>query len=124
MNKTAALTLLLACMATALPGTLTAQMANPLRGQAAIDQTNRVHDFKPMMKEQPPLERAYVQQPPVIPHQIDGYIQQYGDWGMGLQWHCTCPDGQQNADQRYCEHVRRAMFISAMQIAAGGLSER
>ncbi|NCF09312.1 MAG: nitrate reductase cytochrome c-type subunit; periplasmic nitrate reductase electron transfer subunit [Gammaproteobacteria bacterium] len=74
MNKTAALTLLLACMATALPGTLAAQMANPLRGQAAIDQTNRVHDFKPMMKEQPPLERAYVQQPPVIPHQIDGYI--------------------------------------------------
>lgn len=74
MKRTAALTLLLAFGASALPGILAAQMATPMRGAAPLDSTNQVHDFKPMMKEQPPLERAYVQQPPLIPHEIDGYI--------------------------------------------------
>ena len=74
MNKTAALTLLLALGAAALPGLTGAQMADPMRGAAGLEQTNAVQDFKPVMKEQPPLERAYVQQPPLIPHEIDGYI--------------------------------------------------
>jgi cytochrome c-type protein NapB len=74
MKRTAALTLLLAFAATALPGTLAAQMANPMRGAAPLDSTNQVQDFKPMMREQPPMERAYVQQPPLIPHEVDGYI--------------------------------------------------
>ncbi len=74
MNKTAALTLLLVCSISALPGTLAAQMADPMRGPATLDSINPVQDFKPMMKERAPFERAYVQQPPLIPHEIDGYI--------------------------------------------------
>jgi len=74
MNQTAVMTLLLTLALTALPGALSAQMADPMRGQAALDNTNQVQEFKPMMKEQPPMERAYVQQPPLIPHEIDGYI--------------------------------------------------
>lgn len=73
MNKTAALTLLLAFGAAALPGLLGAQMADPMRGTATLDATNQVQEFKPMMKERPPLERDFVQQPPLIPHEIDGY---------------------------------------------------
>ncbi|MDX1594410.1 MAG: nitrate reductase cytochrome c-type subunit [Gammaproteobacteria bacterium] len=74
MNKTTTTILLLVLAVTAVPGLLAAQVVSPLRGQTGIDESNKVHEFKPTMRERPPMERAYVQQPPLIPHEIDGYF--------------------------------------------------
>ncbi len=47
-----------------------------LRGDAAVDSNadSQAAELKTYYKDHQPLQRDYLQQPPLIPHQIDGYI--------------------------------------------------
>lgn len=44
-----------------------------LRGQAALDAQSVPSEITKSQTEVPPMKRVYVQQPPLIPHSIDGY---------------------------------------------------
>jgi len=44
-----------------------------LRGQMPVDDPDRAPEMKPWAKDGEPITRDYVQQPPLIPHQIEGY---------------------------------------------------
>jgi cytochrome c-type protein NapB len=44
-----------------------------LRGHASLDEDSRVPVQKTYAKDGEPIERDYVQQPPLIPHMIKGY---------------------------------------------------
>lgn len=44
-----------------------------LRGIENLDQTSRVSEMKRYQKDGEVISRDYVQQPPLIPHKIDGY---------------------------------------------------
>jgi len=44
-----------------------------LRGDHAIDEISVMPTVKKMAKDGDPIERNYVQQPPIIPHSIKGY---------------------------------------------------
>lgn len=45
-----------------------------LRGDADLGSENIAPDIKPYLKDNRPLPRDYLQQPPLIPHQTDGYV--------------------------------------------------
>ena len=44
-----------------------------LRGTVEIDQPNKAAELKKWQHDTGPIERNYVQQPPLIPHHIKGY---------------------------------------------------
>lgn len=44
-----------------------------LRGMHELQDTAPAPDLKQWQHDQKPIERAFVQQPPLIPHQIEGY---------------------------------------------------
>jgi cytochrome c-type protein NapB len=44
-----------------------------LRGMTELETTNKAPDMKKFNKDEEPIKRNYVQQPPVIPHKIRGY---------------------------------------------------
>ena len=44
-----------------------------LRGIPEIEETNKAHELKKYIRNNQPIERDYVQQPPLIPHKIEGY---------------------------------------------------
>ena len=44
-----------------------------IRGISTIDSTKSAEALKRVIKDKNPIERNYVHQPPVIPHQIRGY---------------------------------------------------
>ena len=44
-----------------------------LRGAIELDQDNRAPDIKQYNKDEKPIVRDYIQQPPLIPHTIDRY---------------------------------------------------
>ncbi|MBE9561260.1 MAG: nitrate reductase cytochrome c-type subunit, partial [Proteobacteria bacterium] len=44
-----------------------------LRGDSSIESSSSEPVMKKLMPDSDPIKRAYVQQPPVIPHKIDGY---------------------------------------------------
>lgn len=44
-----------------------------LRGRSELDDTRKADKHKRVIKDREPVERNYVHQPPVIPHQIRGY---------------------------------------------------
>jgi len=44
-----------------------------LRGVAALDQDSREPALKKWQPDGPPIQRDYVQQPPLIPHSVEGY---------------------------------------------------
>ena len=45
-----------------------------LRGESAIEEGSATPDVKDYIKDQEPLSRDYLQQPPLIPHKTEGYI--------------------------------------------------
>jgi nitrate reductase (cytochrome), electron transfer subunit len=60
-----------------LMGTSLLAHATPLqslRGHAAIDEAEPIPLFKPWQKDQRPIQRDYVQQPPLVPHATDSYV--------------------------------------------------
>lgn len=52
----------------------TAQDIESLRGMSAIDAGAAQPEIRHYLKDNEPIARDYLQQPPLIPHQIDGYI--------------------------------------------------
>ena len=44
-----------------------------LRGSAELDVTRSADKHKRVLKDREPLQRNYVHQPPIIPHQVRGY---------------------------------------------------
>ena len=44
-----------------------------LRGDATVEAESTAPDMKPYFKDQQVIPRDYLQQPPLIPHQIEGY---------------------------------------------------
>ena len=44
-----------------------------LRGSAELDQDSKAPELKKYAKDGEPIARDYVQQPPLVPHQIDRY---------------------------------------------------
>ena len=44
-----------------------------LRGDM-VETDSGVPEIKPYFKDRPPIARDYLQQPPLIPHQVEGYI--------------------------------------------------
>ena len=44
-----------------------------LRGESAIEDASTSVEVKPYLKDNQPIARDYLQQPPLIPHKIDGY---------------------------------------------------
>jgi cytochrome c-type protein NapB len=51
-----------------------AQEIQSLRGMSAIDADSTQPQIQHYLKDNEPIARDYLQQPPLIPHQIDGYI--------------------------------------------------
>lgn len=45
-----------------------------LRGDSAIEDGSLTPDVKDYVKDQEPLNRDYLQQPPLIPHKTEGYV--------------------------------------------------
>jgi cytochrome c-type protein NapB len=44
-----------------------------LRGHTSLDEASRTPTMKKWVKDSEPIERDYVQQPPLVPHSIKGY---------------------------------------------------
>jgi cytochrome c-type protein NapB len=51
----------------------TAEHVVSLRGSAPLDEDTSAPEMKQWDKDGQPIERDYVQQPPLIPHKIEGY---------------------------------------------------
>jgi len=66
-------TLLLLGMGMVVAQTAIAEHVVSLRGHTPLDEDTVAPELKHWDKDGRPIERDYVQQPPLIPHQIDGY---------------------------------------------------
>lgn len=71
MKKTTAIVVLLATIGFA--NQATAEAVTSLRGTHDIDQSSTASATKSYSKDGEPIARDYVQQPPLIPHQINNY---------------------------------------------------
>jgi len=68
------LTMIVVLLATASFGIpATAESISSLRGATDIDQQSQTPVAKHYNKDEQPIARDYVQQPPLIPHKIDNY---------------------------------------------------
>ena len=57
----------------ALAGRVYAEQPTSLRGEEKLNETSSVNEMKRYQKDGVVITRDYVQQPPLIPHKIDGY---------------------------------------------------
>ncbi|MFK5968683.1 MAG: nitrate reductase cytochrome c-type subunit [Candidatus Marithrix sp.] len=64
------ITLALSCI---IPQITVADDVQSLRGDSAITSFSSDPVMKKIMPDSDPIKRAYVQQPPIIPHKIDNY---------------------------------------------------
>ena len=55
-----------------VPPAAMAQAVKSIRGADVAEQELQVGNYKPI-PDQAPIERDYVQQPPLIPHKVEGY---------------------------------------------------
>lgn len=60
-------------VAASLAAKVYAEQPASLRGHEVINDTARVSEMKRYQKDGDVISREYVQQPPLIPHKIDGY---------------------------------------------------
>jgi len=60
-------------VAASLAARVYAEQPESLRGIENIDETSRITEMKHYQKDGVVITREYVQQPPLIPHKIDGY---------------------------------------------------
>lgn len=73
MNKSLILVVGMAIGASAMISSASAEDVTSLRGNNNLaDRSNEVV-IKQIQRDQEPIERDYVQQPPLVPHQIEGY---------------------------------------------------
>jgi cytochrome c-type protein NapB len=69
------ITMILVLLATAgFAVQATAEAVSSLRGAADIDQQTQAPTAKKYNKDEEPIARDYVQQPPLIPHKITNYV--------------------------------------------------
>ncbi|MDJ0738131.1 MAG: nitrate reductase cytochrome c-type subunit [Gammaproteobacteria bacterium] len=73
MNKHISVVLMTAVLASSLGGVASAEVKS-LRGVNAVDSLSDAAEVKPYLKDNQPIPRDYLQQPPLIPHKIDGYL--------------------------------------------------
>jgi len=66
-------TLLLLGMGMVASQFATAEHVVSLRGSTPLDEDTKAPEMKQWDKDGQPIERDYVQQPPLIPHKIEGY---------------------------------------------------
>ncbi len=66
--------LLVAAFTLAAPVLAQEPVVKPLRGTLSPTQTNRNIDNPDWQRDRDPIPRDYVQQPPLIPHKIEGYV--------------------------------------------------
>lgn len=52
---------------------LFAEQVKSLRGNAPLDELSKAASINKVQNDREPIERDYVQQPPLIPHKIKGY---------------------------------------------------
>ena len=55
-----------------VPPAAMAQAVKSIRGADVAEQELQVGNYKPI-PDQAPIDRDYVQQPPLIPHKVEGY---------------------------------------------------
>lgn len=72
-NKTVILMSLIGCLAI-LPQTASAEVVQSLRGGLEITAPPQVPEVDKLIPDQKPIKRDFVHQPPLIPHNIEGYI--------------------------------------------------
>jgi len=72
MKKIATLALLIAFGAVFNSAPVFADVTS-LRQGTGLQETNKVYEFKRWQHDSRPIERQFVQQPPIIPHKIEGY---------------------------------------------------
>jgi cytochrome c-type protein NapB len=65
--------LILMAAAMTLAGAALAEPIQSLRGVEAVDADSVAPEYKAFIKDRPPVARDYLQQPPLIPHQIESY---------------------------------------------------
>lgn len=114
MKKAISLTLAASLVALCVSAPSLAENVKSLRGASEIDTTKQAEDLKKVHRDQAPIPRNYVQQPPLIPHQIRHYEitkdhnkcmdchswQNYQDFGATKisQTHFTDRDGVELTD--------------------------
>lgn len=57
-----------------LPETVSAEELQSLRGAREITAPSQAPEVEKLLPDQKPIKRDFIQQPPLIPHKIDGYI--------------------------------------------------
>ncbi len=73
MNKLIATALVLLCSAWGFSGVAMGEQVQSLRGSLDLEGDAREPDLMNWQKDREPIPRDYVQQPPLIPHTINGY---------------------------------------------------
>lgn len=59
--------------ALASPAAMSADNITSLRGHSELEDTRKADSLKRVQKDTAPIQRSYIQQPPLIPHSIRGY---------------------------------------------------
>lgn len=69
-------TLLFAVLASCLAGTAISDTGglNSLRGSTDLDKVRQADDMKRIPRDRETFERDYLHQPPLVPHQVRGYV--------------------------------------------------
>ena len=70
--KNKLLTLLALFLLVAVSSTVNSEVQS-LRGDA-IENDSAAAEVKPYFKDRPPIVRDYLQQPPLVPHKVEGYL--------------------------------------------------
>ena len=73
MKKLLTLVTSMAIYLVAFSGPVFGEQVQSLRGPANLDERSNGVVLKQVQHDQVPIERDYVQQPPLIPHKIEGY---------------------------------------------------
>jgi cytochrome c-type protein NapB len=76
MKTTLTMIWLALAMALGLSAPATAQepKVKSLRGDVPLNQETKAVEMAPWARDRDPIPRDYLQQPPLIPHKIDGYV--------------------------------------------------
>jgi cytochrome c-type protein NapB len=56
------------------PATAQGPTVKSLRGDVPLNQETKAAEMAPWSRDRDPIPRDYLQQPPLIPHKIDGYV--------------------------------------------------
>ena len=66
--------ILLAAFLLSLSGAIQAETVQSLRGNIDLSSASQTPEIKRVQNDNGPIERQYVQQPPLVPHSVKGYV--------------------------------------------------